>query len=239
MLKDIVWAGIDFGETILDPRGMSPSQILRNIYTELGKPETIEEKIRKHKELEEKYGGIKGLVESRQGINEVYSYVLDNDSRAIKLFREEEVKSFKPSNGAEQALCYLRSKGIDNNLVAESGSEYTLRNCLRFLESHNLRSEISEIFTPMGKVKQDGTIDPSYEGLTKRSGKLYDRLKEELNRKNVSTSQAVIIGDDPVADIEKPREREFHTVQYKGVRDRGPSVADYTIANWSELPSVL
>ena len=241
MAMIIKWCGIDFGQCLMDPSGLRSPLFFGDICKELGEPELINERVKKYRILKEKYGSYGAIKEGHR--DEILSYVFDNNQEAMNLFSIKEQELLKPAEGVEQTLVYLKEEGIILCIVAElkktlgpMGSDIVTR----FLQRQNLTQYFSEVITPQGKVNlKDGSVDMSYKGLTKEQGTLYDRLAEDLLSQGIEPSQAVIIGDKILTDIEPPRKRGFKTIQYTGYTDFGPSVADYVISSFSQLKEIV
>lgn len=237
----IKWCGIDFGQCLMDPSGLRNSLFFGDICKELGEPELINERVKKYRILKEKYGSYGAIKEGHR--DEILSYVFDNNQEAMNLFSIKEQELLKPAEGVEQTLVYLKEEGIILCVVAElkktlgpMGSDIVTR----FLQRQNLTQYFRELITPQGKVNlKDGSVDMSYKGLTKEEGTLYDRLAEDLLSEGIEPSEAVIIGDKIVTDIEPPSKKGFKTIQYTGYTDFGSSAADYVISSFSQLKEIV
>ena len=109
-----------------------------------------------------------------------------------------------------------------------------------FLQRKKLIKYFSKLITPQGKVDlRDGSVDARYKGRFKESGELYDLLVEDLSSQGIEPSEAVMVGDKIMTDIEPPRQRGFKTIQYTGYFDWGPSKADYVISSFSQLKDIV
>lgn len=110
----------------------------------------------------------------------------------------------------------------------------------RFLRVHGLEGLFGDIITLVGRFGVDGRlIDGRFVGATKKSGTIYDVLKSFLLEQGVSAPEGVMVGDDPLLDVEHAKLRGFMGIQYTGVVDRGRSkLADYVIENWEQFPDL-
>ena len=237
----VKWCGIDFGQCLMDPRGLRNPLVFGDICRELGKPEFIDETIEKYHNLKEKYRTYSNVKEGHK--DEILSYVFDNNQEAMSLFLEKEQQLLKPAEGAEKALQYLVGEGIIVCIVAEMkktlgpiGTDVVTM----FLQRKKLIQYFSQLVTPQGKVDlRDGSVDERYKGRLKESGELYDLLVEDLRSQRIEPSEAVIVGDKIMTDIEPPRQRGFKTIQYTGYFDWGSSKADYVISSFSQLKDIV
>ena len=237
----VKWCGIDFGQCLMDPGALRNPLVIGDIYKELGKPELISEKIEKYHNMKEKYGTYSIIKEAHR--DEIFSYVFDNDQEAMDLFGKKEQEHLKPAKGVEEALEYLKKEGITLCIVAEM--KKTLGpigtdTVTRFLKGKNLIHYFSKLITPQGSVDlRDASVDTRYKGRTKESGALYDLLIEDLRSQGVEPSEAVIVGDKIITDIEPPRQRGFKTIQFTGYFNWGPSAADYVISDFHQLMDIV
>ncbi|MDH5685705.1 MAG: HAD hydrolase-like protein, partial [Hadesarchaea archaeon] len=94
--------------------------------------------------------------------------------------------------------------------------------------------------TNYGRIKNDGNIDLSYKGMGKSDGAIYKKLARDLLEIGIQSSQALIIGDRPVEDVDKAKENGFKAIQFTGVMKRRISkVADYVISDLRGLKKIL
>ena len=238
---EVKWCGFDYGQCIMEPGGLRNPRMFGDLYKELGKPELIPEKIRKYRILKEKYGSYGRIKEGHR--DEIYRYVLDDDSTAIELFGEKEQELLDMGFGLEDALIFLKGLGIELQVVSEMkktlgavGTDIVSR----FLKRRGLVRYFKQLVTPQGKINlEDDTIDLKYKGYTKKDGTLYDVLAGELKERGIQTHEAVMVGDKPETDINPASERGFKTIQYTGFVDLGASKADLRIHSFSELKEIL
>jgi FMN phosphatase YigB (HAD superfamily) len=241
MVMEVKWCGFDFGQSLMDPWGLRDSRLFGDLYKELGRPELIPEKIRKFSILKEKYGSHDRINEEHR--EEICSFVLDDDPRAIKLFGQKEQDLMAMAEGLEDALEYLQSEGIELWVVSELkktlgpvGTDHVSR----FLKSNSLVKYFKGLVSPQGKIDlKNDSIDPRYKGCTKREGTLYDVLSQDLKEQGIEPNEAVMVGDKPETDIDPAHERGFKTIQYTGFLDRGESKADFVIYSFKELKTIL
>jgi FMN phosphatase YigB (HAD superfamily) len=240
-MLEVKWCGFDYGQCIMEPGGLRNPLVFGDIYKTLGKPELISEKMHKYRILKEKYGSYGRIKEGHR--DEIYSFVLDNDPKAIELFGEKEQLYLDTGDGLEEALTYLQGQGIELQVVSEMkktlgavGTDIVSR----FLKTRDLVKYFPELVTPQGKINLvNNQIDLRYKGYTKESGTLYDVLVQELKEKGIEPYEAVMVGDKPETDINPAHGRGFKTIQYKGFIDLGPSKADLVIHSFQELKTVL
>ena len=256
----IRWCGFDFGGTMQDPRKgyQYTVEVINEIYTELGKPEVINEKLARLDELlaELEYDkrlmdGIENEIElwkrtfqfkrlQETAIQKFFSYILDNNQDAIGLYRERRLRFFKPADGLKECVTYLKDKGISVNIVSDVGSEETLKIISYFLNLYDLTPYFSEIITNYGRIKKNGDMDLSYKGMNKIDGTIYKKLARDLLDIGIKPSQVLIIGDRPVEDVDTAKENGFKTIQFTGiVKRRVSNAADYVISNLKELKKIL
>jgi len=256
----ICWCGFDFGGTIQDPsKGYQYTlEAINEIYTELGNPEVINEKVARFDELIAEYeyderlmDGIEHEIEfwkrhyrfkrlQETAIHKFFSYILGNNQDAIELYSKKRFRHLKPADGLKECLTYLKDKGISVNIVSDVGSEATLKIIPHFLSIHDLTPYFSEIITNYGRIKNDGNIDLSYKGIGKSDGAIYKKLARDLLEIGIQSSQALIIGDRPVEDVDKAKENGFKAIQFTGVMKRRISkVADYVISDLRGLKKIL
>jgi FMN phosphatase YigB (HAD superfamily) len=238
---EVKWCGFDYGQCIMEPGGLRNPRVFGDIYKELGKPELIPDRIRKYRILKEKYGTYGRIKEGHR--DEIYSFVLDNDPRAIELFGEKEQELLDMGEGLEDALAYLQSQGIALQVVSEMkktlgavGTDIVSR----FLKRRGLVKYFKELVTPQGKIDLvNDTVDPKYKGHTKEDGSLYDVLARDLRERGIEPHEAVMVGDKPQTDIDPAHERGFKTIKYTGFVDLGESKADLVIQSFSQLKTIL
>jgi FMN phosphatase YigB (HAD superfamily) len=225
----------------MDPSTLRNKWLWGDVCKVLGKPELKEEIIRRYRILKEKYGSYGAIREGH--IDEVLSYVLGGDKEALKLYQEKTPEYVSPAEGLEEALEYLKDEGILLYVVCELkktlgpvGTDIVSA----FLKKYDLIKYFDVLVSPKGKINlKNGEIDLSYEGFDKISGTLYDKLVAELRGLGIQPSECVMIGDKPETDIEPARQRGFHTVQYIGYVNLGPSNAEYVISNFSEIKNIV
>ena len=241
MVFEVKWCGFDFGQCIMEPGGLRNPLVFGDIYKQLGKPELIHDKMRKYRILKEKYGTYGRIKEGHR--DEIYSYVLDNDPEAIELFSEHEQKRLEMAEGLVDALEYLKSQGIELQVISEMkktlgpvGTDLVSK----FLKGKGLVKYFKELITPQGKIDlQHDTLDPLYKGRTKKDGSLYDVLVQELKEQGITPQEAVMVGDKPETDIDPAHDRGFKTIQYTGYYDFGDSKADMVISSFEELKKIV
>lgn len=238
---EVKWCGFDFGQCLMEPTNLRNPLLFGDILKQIGKPEKISRAIRKYRILKEKYIEYGIMKEGHR--DEILNYVLDGDQEAMDLFNKMEKELLGPGEGLEEALIYLKSEQVNINVVSElkkTLGAMTANIISRFLERNNLTSYFNELITPQGKIGvKDNNIDLSYKGLTKQAGTIYDKLRDDLMKKGISPSEAVIVGDKPATDIIPAKERGFYTIQYTGYIDYGPSGAHYKISNFLELTKLI
>ncbi len=264
----IRWCGFDWGETVMDPRSMPRvmRKLLREVFTELKRPEVIDEKITLAFELAKNCGevgevsdfGIGWYVEgakgrerkfwetiyhfkqlTHRGMEEFHRIVLDSDPNAIELFCNKETRMARVAKNLRQCLKHLAKNGISINIVSDSPNETAARLIFNWLDFWGLKRFFSDVITTAGRFQRDGSVDLSYKGLEKLEGGLYKRMVEDLLHAGISTSEAMIVGDRPIDDIKRAKEKGLRTVQFTGVIDRGPSEADYVISDLAQLEILL
>jgi FMN phosphatase YigB (HAD superfamily) len=241
MVFEVKWCGFDFGQCIMEPGGLRNPLVFGDICKELGKPELIPDKIRKYRILKEKYGTYGRIKEGHR--DEIYSYVLNNDPEAIELFSEQEQKRLSMAEGLEDALEYLKSQGIELQVISEMkktlgpvGTDLVSK----FLKGKGLVKYFKVLITPQGKIDlQQDTLDPRYKGRTKKDGSLYDVLVQELKEQDIAPQEALMVGDKPETDIDPAHDRGFKTIQYTGYYDFGNSKADAVISSFEELKKIV
>jgi putative hydrolase of the HAD superfamily len=238
---EVKWCGFDYGQCIMEPGGLRNPLVFGDIYKELGRPELIEERIRRYRVLKEKYGTFSKIKEGHR--DEIHSYVLEDDSRAIEIFARKEQELLDMGEGLIEALEYLQGEGIELAVVSEMkktlgavGTDIVSR----FLKERGLTRFFRELITPQGKIDLlTDTVDERYRGHTKEEGTIYDVLAAELAERGIQPQEAAMVGDKPATDIEPAHRRGFRTVQYRGFVDLGASSAEVVIDHFSEIPAVI
>jgi len=259
MSISVRWVGFDFGGTIQNPgKGyQSTAEAIREVYTEIGRPELINDKLSRFDELvaESEYDEhfMDGIADDidfwkrhyrfrnlrEMGVQKIFNYIFDNNQEAIKLFQNKGHRFWEPVNGLHECFEYLKDKEISINIVSEVGSEETIKSIANFLRIHNL-THYSDIITNFGRIKKNGDMDLSYKGLGKNDGAIYKKLARDLIDIGIQPFQALMIGDRPVEDVEKAKENGFKAIQFTGVQKRRvSSAADYVISNLKELENIL
>lgn len=238
---EVKWCGFDYGQCIMEPGGLRNPLMFGDIYKTLGKPELIPEKIKRYRILKEKYGAYSLIKEGHR--DEIHSFVLDDDPEAIELFSENEQALLEMGEGLEEILAYLQGQRIELQVVSELkktvgpvGTDIVSK----FVKRKGLVKYFHELITPRGKINlENETVDPKYEGKTKKEGTLYDLLALELQERGIQPHEAVMIGDKPETDIDPAHDRGFKTIKYTGFIDLGESKADLTIHSFKELKTIL
>ncbi len=157
-----------------------------------------------------------------------------------RLYDKKEASGFTPSEGISSLLARLKEHGVQIAIVSESSSLASTLAIIKLLRVYGLADLFGDIITPVGRSRDEGRlVDGRFIGMTKKSGSIYDILKAFLHEGGVSAAEAVMVGDDPLLDVEHPKLRGFMGIQYAGVVDRGRSkVADYVIDSWEQFPDV-
>lgn len=238
----VKWVGFDFGQCLMDPSGLRNYRVIGDVCKEIGEPERIEGRIHRYRVLKEKYGSYGAIKEGHR--EEILSYVFENNKEAMEIFGAKEQEHLKVAPGTEEALQYLRDKGIERAVVAELkktlgpiGTDIVTR----FLKSKGLLHYFDQLVSPQGSVNlRDGSVDLRYKGKTKEEGTLYDELSNDLLKRGIRTSEAVMIGDKLWTDISPAKRRGFKTIQYIGYINYGSSEdADFVISNFRELEDII
>lgn len=240
-MMEVKWCGFDYGQCIMEPGGLRNPRLFGDLYKMLGKPELIPEKIKKYRILKEKYGSYGRIKEGHR--DEIYRFVLDDDSKAIEIFSFLEQQLLDLGDGLIDTLEYLQSQGIQLQVVSEMkktlgpvGTDIVSR----FLKERGLVKYFKELVTPHGKIDLvEGSIDLKYKGRTKKDGTLYDVLAQELKEQGIEPHEAVMVGDKPETDIDPAHDRGFKTIKYTGFVDLGKSKADIVIESFEALKNVL
>jgi FMN phosphatase YigB (HAD superfamily) len=238
---ELRWVGFDFGQCMMDPTGLRNYLVIGDVSKELGEPELVEQRVHRYRVLKEKYGTYSAVKEGHR--DEIMDYVFDGRERAKEIYSAMEQQHLLMGQGLEEALRYLRGLGIHLAVVAElkktlgaMGTDIVTR----FLHKKNLTHYFEEVITPQGKIDlATGEIDMAYKGKTKEQGTLYDLLIEHLAKRGIRPSEAAMIGDKIATDIVPAKKRGFHTIQYTGYIDMGPSEADYRIYAFPELKAII
>ena len=112
---------------------------------------------------------------------------------------------------------------------------------INFSRSSEVRVEyFDELITPQGRFSlRNGSVDLKYKGSSKEEGNLYDLLAEDLLRRGIETSEAVMVGDKEWSDLTPAQKRGFKTIHYMGYIYNAPSNADFTIRHFSELKEII
>jgi|Deesub1362A_J573_1020465.scaffolds.fasta_scaffold00036_25 FMN phosphatase YigB (HAD superfamily) len=237
-LKDVRWIGFDYGQCLMDSSRRKIEYWMAVVFIDLEKerPGIIDEKVKLYKELMDKYGSYPRLQE--KGRDEIHSLILEDDSCLIRKYYDSELKFLKPAEGVVDALKYLKKLGKEISIVTDMGSGYALEVIKNFLNTYDLRGFFTDIISPAGAIRQDGSLDEYYKGSNKEDGSIFDRLSEELKNKGINPSQAAIIGDHPIKDVYQSKKRGFITIHYTP-KKRETTEADYTITHFSQLKDIF
>ena len=260
MSISIRWCGFDFGETIIDPSGNYQNwvELIKEIYTKKGRPDIINQKVARFDELIEQYDYEERLMDAVEDkidfwkkyfrikrlretdMQRFLSYVLDDDPDVVAIFRERGFKYIRIADGLKECLEYLKEKGVSINVVADLAIEGAVKGLPNVLNAFGLSPYFSEIITNHGRIKNNGDIDLSYKGMEKIDGTIYKKLADDLRGMGIQPSQALIIGDRPVEDVEKSKENGFKAIQFVGIiKRRISAAADYVISDLRELTKIL
>ncbi len=237
----IKWCGIDFGQCLMEPTGLRTHLVVGDVYKAIGRPEKAADGVKRFREIVEAYGGHGPLKESHR--DKIHSFVFEGSDEAMAIFGLKEKEYLSLGNGAEETLAYLAAQKIEVNVVAEL--KKTLGNMKKniiskFLDQKGVIHFFKYIYTPQGKIDiESGSVDEDYIGCTKESGKMYEKLVEELAGKNIRPEEMIMVGDKIHTDIDPARKMGIHTVQYIGYTDMGPSNADHRISSFSELMKLI
>jgi FMN phosphatase YigB (HAD superfamily) len=232
------WLGVDFGQCIMDPRGLRNPLFFNDIMKEIGKPDEIPEMIHRYRRMKEKYGTYGAIKEGHK--DEILSFVFDGDEEAMEIFNRKEQEELALGDGLAETLHYLREEGIICDVVAELkktlgpvGSDMITK----FLENKGIIQYFDYFYSPQCRIDlREKKADYGIEGKTKASGELYDYLIEDLAKRGIKVEEAAMIGDKIKTDIEPSRKRGFHTIQFTGYIDFGPSESsEYRVESFSEL----
>lgn len=231
----------------MNPFTLHQSEVIREIYRELGREEESEERVRRWYELRDTFGSPEDPHHQRVRLvkqyarSRIYEAVFDSDPEATRLFGEKEVKGLLPAVGLETALERLKQRGTQVAVVSEVTELQAVLVITSYLAVHGLKRYFNALITPAGLFTPDGElVDEAFVGATKKAGTIYEKLKGYLSNRGISSSDAVMVGDDPLLDVEHAKLHGFVTVQYVGIVDRGRTPkADYVIDDWSRLPTTL
>ena len=241
LILEVKWCGLDYGETIMNSENLTNALVFGDIYKILGEPERIPDKIRKYRILKEEYGTYPQIHEGHK--DELFEFVLDNDPEAIAVYKKKEQEVMIPQEGAEDALAYLCSEGIEVYMVSEliqSPDPLGKDAISRFLKRQRIKKYFDGLITPVGKIDfRTNTVDLKYKGSTKAEGTIYDLIAQELIERGIQPHEAVMVGDRPATDITPAHKRGFKTIQYAGFTDLGRSEADAVISSLEELKIIL
>ncbi len=229
------WVGFDYGQCIMDSRNRKVEYWMAVVFIdeEKDRPGVIEEKVNLYRELIKKYGDFRRLHE--KGRHEVEEKVLEKNQCLIRKYYEVEQKLLKPADGIYEALKHLKSRKYRIDVVSDMAALGTIVN---FLNNYNLRNFFANIYSPEGVLREDGQIDDSFKGTSKEDGSIFEKLKEELESQGISISEAVIVGDHPVKDIEMARKYGFVTVHY-AAKEKPSEIADHVITDFRQLLDIL
>lgn len=241
MILEVKWCGLDYGETIMNSENLTNALVFGDIYKILGEPERIPDKIRKYRILKEKYGNYPQIHEGHK--DELFEFILDDDPEAIAVYKQKEQEAMITQEGAEDALVYLCSEGIEVYMVSEliqSPDPLGKDAISGFLKRQRIRKYFDGLITPVGKIDfRTNTVDLKYKGSTKAEGTIYDLIAQELKERGIQPHEAVMVGDRPETDIIPAQKRGFKTLQYTGFTDLGKSEADAVISSLDELKSIV
>ncbi|HME45633.1 MAG TPA: hypothetical protein VKF36_21255 [Syntrophorhabdales bacterium] len=237
----VKWVGIDFGQTLMDSSPERTYWMIGDTSKELGEPELVDIRCHRWRVMKEKYGSYAAIKEKHRP--EIASFVFDNRPGAGEVFSVVEQKYLKVADGAIEAVQHLRDQGIEVSIVAELkrtlgpiGTDMVSS----FLKTHNVIHCFDELITPQGKIDlRTGAADLRYKGKSKEEGDIYDVLVEDLGRRGIKPSDAVIVGDKEWSDITPAQKRGFKAIQYVGYIFHAPSNAEFTIHHFSELKNIL
>jgi FMN phosphatase YigB (HAD superfamily) len=235
------WVGIDFGQTLMDSSPERTYWMIGDTSKELGEPELVDIRCQRWRLMKERYGSYSVIKEKHRP--EIATYVFDDRPGAAEVFSAIEQKYLKVADGAVDAIQYLRDQGIEVSIVAELkrtlgpiGTDIVSR----FLKVQNIIDYFDELISPQGKVDlRTGEIDLSYKDKSKEEGDLYDVLAEDLRKRGIEPSEAVIIGDKEWSDITPAQKRGFKAIQYVGFIFHAPSNAEFTIRHFSEIREIV
>jgi hypothetical protein len=243
----IRWCGIDYGETIMNPMTLHQSAVIREIYRELGRAAEAEDVVKRWYSVRATMGPpstaphllVRDLKQYAR--DRIATEVFDGDGEVLKRYEVEEVMAFAIPDGVEAGLKLLRSRNVGAAIVSESASLTGVQTIARFLKARAFDQYFQEIITPAGRFSIDAELlDPAFVGATKKAGTIYGKVREYLKTKDIPSSSAAIIGDDPQLDVEHSKPYGFFGIQYTGVIDRGGSEkADFAMKDWNDLGQIL
>lgn len=235
------WVGIDFGQTLCDSSPERTYWMIGDTSKELGEPDLVAIRCQRWRVMKEKYALWSYIKEKHR--DEIGSYVFDGREGAQEIFARMEEKYTKLAVGAFDAITYLRSQGIEVSVVAELRRTFGpigTDQASRFLRAQNVIDYIDELITPLGSVNlRDNTVDLRYKGTSKEEGNLYDVLAEDLAKRGIKTSEAVMVGDKEWSDITPAQKRGFKAIHYVGFIYHAPSNAEFVIRDFSELKNII
>jgi FMN phosphatase YigB (HAD superfamily) len=241
LILEVKWCGFDYGETIMNAENLTNALVFGDIFKTLGQPERIPDKIRKYRILKEEYGNYPQIHEGHK--NKLFDFVLDNDPEAVAVYKQKEQEVMRLQEGAEEALVYLYSEGIEIYMVSEikqSPDPIGEDPVTRFLKRQGIAKYFDGLITPIGKIDfRTNTVDLKYKGSTKAEGTIYDLIAEELEERGIKPHEAVMVGDRPQTDITPAHRRGFKTIQYTGFVDKGKTRADAVINSLKELERIV
>jgi len=239
---DVKWAGIDFGQCMMDTRKMRTYLVIGDACKQMGESDLIDVRIHKFRLLKEKYGSYSTVKRAHR--DEIISYVFDDRPDAREVLSWVEQEHICMANGLEDALAYLCDQGIKLSVVSElkktlgpMGTDVVSR----FLERHNLTGYVRDVICPQGRFDViSGSVDLKYKGKTKEEGTIYDELARDLKNEGIAVSEAVMIGDTLWTDISPAKMRGFRTIQYTGYTDMGYCEdADFRISDFRQLKKIV
>lgn len=241
MSLEVKWVGVDFGQTLMDSSPERTYWMIGDTSKELGEPELVDIRCHRWRVMKEKYGTFPAIKEKHRP--EIVTYVFDDRPGAGEVFSVIEQKYLRVAPGAIDAIQYLRDQGLEVSIVAELkrtlgpiGTDMVSS----FLKVQHILGYFDELISPQGKINlRTGAIDPAYKGKSKEVGDIYDVLVEDLGRRGIKPSEAVIVGDKEWSDITPAQKRGFKAVQYVGYIFHAPSNAEHTIRHFSELKNVV
>jgi FMN phosphatase YigB (HAD superfamily) len=239
MAIEVKWMGFDFGQCLMDTRGLRSHLVIGDVCKELGEPELIDERIHKYHILKEKYENYSVLKEGHR--DQIIEYVFDNNFNAQELFVEKEQEHLIAGKGLEETLRYLTDQGIKLSVVSElkkTLGPVDTNVISRFLTRKGLMKYFKYILSPLGLVDVNtGFVYLlKYKDKTKEEGTIYDELVQDLRIRGVDVSEAVMVGDKLWTDIIPAKKRGLITIQYTGYIDMGPcEYADFRISDFREI----
>jgi hypothetical protein len=243
----IRWCGIDYGETIMNPLTLHQSAVIREIYRDMGRTAEAEDRVKRWYSVRATMGPpstaphllVRDLKQYAR--DRIAKEVFSDDADVLRRYEVKEVMAFAIPDNVETALQLMRSKNVGAAIVSESASLTGVQVIARFLKARAFDQYFQEIITPAGRFNIDAKmLDPAFIGATKKSGTIYAKVKEYLKTKDIPTSSAAIIGDDPQLDVEHSRPYGFYGIQYTGVIDRGGSEkADFAMKDWKDISQIL